>query len=230
MSYPLLAFFMGLLGSLHCAAMCGPLVLALPSSGVSQWKALLNKLVYHIGRLMTYVLLGLLIASVGNAISFRGWQQGVSVGTGLLLLLAGVFMFAGKYSTYLIQQQQRILAPLIKRMGYWLFRPGGNLFAGMINGLLPCGMVYMALAGALSANSVWNGGFFMLFFGLGTLPMMLSIAVFGNFVRRYFRFNMATWLPVMFVLMGCWFLLRGANLDIPYLSPLIYPEGAITCN
>lgn len=230
MSYPLLAFFMGLLGSLHCAAMCGPLVLALPSSGVSQRKALLNKLVYHIGRLMTYVLLGLLIASVGNAISFRGWQQGVSVGTGLLLLLAGVFMFAGKYSTYLIQQQQRILAPLIKRMGYWLFRPGGNLFAGMINGLLPCGMVYMALAGALSANSVWNGGFFMLFFGLGTLPMMLSIAVFGNFVRRYFRFNMATWLPAMFVLMGCWFLLRGANLDIPYLSPLIYPEGAITCN
>lgn len=230
MSYPLLAFFMGLLGSLHCAAMCGPLVLALPSSGVSQWKALLNKLVYHIGRLMTYVLLGLLIASVGNAISFRGWQQGVSVGTGLLLLLAGVFMFAGKYSTYLIQQQQRILAPLIKRMGYWLFRPGGNLFAGMINGLLPCGMVYMALAGALSANSVWNGGFFMLFFGLGTLPMMLSITVFGNFVRRYFRFNMATWLPAMFVLMGCWFLLRGANLDIPYLSPLIYPEGAITCN
>lgn len=230
MSYPLLAFFMGLLGSLHCAAMCGPLVLALPSSGVSQRKALLNKLVYHIGRLMTYGLLGLLIASVGNAISFRGWQQGVSVGTGLLLLLAGVFMFAGKYSTYLIQQQQRILAPLIKRMGYWLFRPGGNLFAGMINGLLPCGMVYMALAGALSANSVWNGGFFMLFFGLGTLPMMLSIAVFGNFVRRYFRFNMATWLPAMFVLMGCWFLLRGANLDIPYLSPLIYPEGAITCN
>lgn len=230
MSYPLLAFFMGLLGSLHCAAMCGPLVLALPSSGVSQWSAFLNKLVYQAGRLMTYVLLGLLIASIGNAISFRGWQQGVSIGTGLLLILAGVFMFAGKYSIFLIRQQQTLLAPLVKRMGYWLYRPGGNLFAGMINGLLPCGMVYMALAGALSANSVWNGGFFMLFFGLGTLPMMLSISVFGNFVRRYIQFNMATWLPAMFVIMGCWFLLRGANLDIPYLSPLIYPEGAITCN
>lgn len=230
MSYPLLAFFMGLLGSLHCAAMCGPLVLALPVNGRSQWRAFGNKLVYQVGRLLTYALLGVVIASIGNAITVQGWQQGISIGTGALLLLAGVFMFAGRYSTSLISLQQRLLAPLVKRMGYWLYRPGGNLVAGMVNGLLPCGMVYMALAGALSANSVWNGGFFMLFFGLGTLPMMLSVSVFGNLVRRYVRFNMAKWLPAMFVVMGCWFLLRGANLDIPYLSPLIYPEGAITCN
>lgn len=230
MSYPVLAFFMGVLGSLHCAAMCGPLVLALPYSGASQWKAFTNKLVYQIGRITVYVLLGFVIASIGNIISFRGWQQGVSIGTGLLLLLAGVLMFAGKYSTFLVAKQQALVAPLVRRMGYWLFRPGGNLFAGMINGLLPCGMVYMALAGALSADSVWNGGFFMLFFGLGTLPMMLSVSVFGNFVKGRIRFNMATWLPAMFIIMGSWFLLRGANLDIPYLSPLIYPEGAITCN
>ncbi len=230
MSYQLLAFFMGLLGSLHCAAMCGPLVLALPVGRRSQWRAFLNKLVYQVGRVLTYILLGLLIASIGNALSFRGWQQGVSIGTGVLLLIAGTFMLAGRYSTLLVGVQQRLLAPLVKRMGYWLYRPGGNLIAGMVNGLLPCGMVYLALAGSLSANSVMNGGLFMLFFGLGTLPMMLSISIFGNFIRRYVRFNMAKWLPAMFVVMGCWFLLRGANLDIAYLSPLIYPEGALTCN
>lgn len=221
---------MGLLGSLHCAAMCGPLVLALPVGRRSQWRAFLNKLVYQVGRVLTYILLGLLIASIGNALSFRGWQQGVSIGTGVLLLIAGTFMLAGRYSTLLVGVQQRLLAPLVKRMGYWLYRPGGNLIAGMVNGLLPCGMVYLALAGSLSANSVMNGGLFMLFFGLGTLPMMLSISIFGNFIRRYVRFNMAKWLPAMFVVMGCWFLLRGANLDIAYLSPLIYPEGALTCN
>ena len=230
MSYPLLAFFMGLLGSLHCAAMCGPLLLALPVGGRSQWRAFLNKLVYQLGRLLTYVALGVLIASIGNALSVRGWQQAVSVGTGALLVLAGGFMLAGRYSTSLIGLQQRLLAPLVGRMGYWLYRPGGNLIAGILNGLLPCGMVYMALAGALSADSVLNGGLFMLFFGTGTLPMMLSVSLFGNFIRRYGRFIMAKWLPAMFLVMGCWFLLRGANLDIPYLSPLIYPEGAITCN
>lgn len=229
MSYHLLAFFMGLLGSLHCAAMCGPLVLALPTAGMSQWKAFLNKLTYQFGRLLTYGLLGLAIGFIGNVISLQGWQQGISITTGVLLVMMGFMMLMGRYFPYFIQKQQVLMAPLAGWMAYWLYRPGGNVFAGILNGLLPCGMVYMALAAALSADSVWNGGAFMLAFGAGTLPVMLAVSVFGNFAKKYVHFNMAKWLPAMFVVMGCWFLLRGANLDIPYLSPLIYPEGAINC-
>lgn len=229
MNYLTLAFFMGFLGSFHCAVMCGPLVLALPTAGMSQGKAFFNKLLYQFGRLTTYGTLGLIIGFIGNAVAVQGWQQGISLFTGVLLVTMAVFTFMGNNFPALILKQQQFMAPLISRMGYWLYRPGGNVFAGMLNGLLPCGMVYMALAAALNADSAWSGGTFMLVFGAGTLPMMLLVSVFGNFVKRYFNFNMAKWLPAMFLIMGCWFLLRGANLDIPYLSPLIYPEGAINC-
>lgn len=115
-------------------------------------------------------------------------------------------------------------------MGYWLYKPGGSFVAGIFNGLLPCGMVYMALAAALNADSVGNGGLFMLYFGIGTLPMMLTVAIIGTLLKQKIRLNFNKWLPAMLLIMGIWFLLRGANLDIPFLSPVIYPEGAMICD
>src|SRR5690606_12610000 len=101
--------------------------------------------------------------------------------------------------------------------------------AGMLNGLLPCGMVYLALASALSSGSLLNGAQFMVLFGLGTLPLMLTAGVAGSFIKNRLKLRFTAWLPALFLVMGCWFVLRGANLDIPFLSPLLYPEGAIHC-
>lgn len=230
MQYYHLAFFMGLFGSLHCVAMCGPLVLALPAAGRSKWAAFFNRLLYQTGRVLTYGLLGLLIGLIGNAVSVKGWQQAISIATGLFLVGMGLANIFGRYFPYFIQKQQQLLAPLTRWMGYWLFRPGGSFAAGILNGLLPCGMVYMAMAAALSAGTVWDGGVFMVAFGLGTLPLMLAFSLLGSWAKRRFRTDFAaTLLPTLFFIMGIWFLLRGANLDIPFLSPLIYPEGAILC-
>src|SRR5690554_2042226 len=172
MEYHYLAFFMGFFGSLHCVAMCGPLVLALPVSGRSAWWGTLNRLVYQFGRILTYGVLGLALGLLGNTIAVKGWQQVISIGTGSLLVLMGLFNFFSGHFPGLVKRQQQIMQPVIRQMGYWLFRPGGSLLAGALNGLLPCGMVYMALAAALNADTVWGGGSFMVSFGLGTLPMM----------------------------------------------------------
>ncbi|WP_353126350.1 sulfite exporter TauE/SafE family protein [Parapedobacter pyrenivorans] len=230
MSYYTLAFFMGLFGSLHCVAMCGPLVLAF-SDGQSHspWQVVSNKLRYQFGRVMVYGLLGLAIGGIGRVFEIKAWQQGVTLITGVLLVGMGLFTLFGKRFDSFSRLQQQLVGPLTRWIGYWLYRPGGHLVVGMLNGLLPCGMVYMALAAALSADSVGGGGLFMLLFGLGTWPAMLSVSLLGSFAKFRARFNFAFWLPMLCIVMGGWFLLRGANLNIPYLSPLIYPKGAIVC-
>lgn len=231
MSYYTLAFFMGLFGSVHCMAMCGPLVLALSAGEpCSPWQLVCRKILYQIGRVMTYGVLGLVMGAIGHLFEGRGWQQGIALFTGLLLVGTGLFSLFGKRIHRFTHLQQRFVSPLTRWVGYWLYRPGGHFVVGMLNGLLPCGMVYMALAATLSANSVSGGGLFMLLFGLGTWPAMLLIALLGSFTRARMRFNFAFWLPMICLLMGGWFLLRGAGLDIPYLSPLIYPDGAIACD
>ncbi len=229
MDYLALAFFMGLFGSLHCVAMCGPLVLAMPAAHTTWWSRLANTAGYHLGRVLVYGVFGLLVGLIGHSIGGQGWQRGLTLVTGALLVGAGVSMVVGKRAQSGSRWQQRALVSLTRWIGYWLYRPGGNLVVGALNGLLPCGMVYMALAAALSAESVAGAGLFMVLFGLGTWPALFAVSIAGQAAKKSLRINLATWLPIICVVMGCWFLLRGANLDIPYLSPLVYPEGAITC-
>jgi sulfite exporter TauE/SafE len=229
MSYPLLAFFMGLFGSIHCAVMCGPLMLALPQTGQSKSGQWAGRLLYQGGRIISYGLLGVLLAGIGQQLSLQGWQQSISLVTGGLLLVVGIFQLIGIRSNKGIALQQRFLQPVIKGMGFWLYRPGGSFLAGMLNGFLPCGMVYMALLSAVNASSIAGGGWFMMCFGLGTLPILLTITSLGHWVKKIKGKSSKRYLPYLMIVMGIWFLLRGANLDIPYLSPLLYPEGAIHC-
>jgi len=219
MSYAYLAFFMGFFGSLHCLFMCGPLVFALP-----------NKWVYHAGRLWTYSLLGGLLAWIGSAFVMQSSQLWISLITGGILLLFALLHFIGVHYPKLNRFQDKLFSPVVKQMGVWLKNPKGSFIAGMFNGLLPCGMVYMALASALQADGVQNGMLFMLFFGLGTAPMMLGFSQIARFVKTRLKFNFNQWLPFIWLIMGAWFVLRGANLDIPYLSPYLFPDGAITCD
>ena len=229
MTYHYLAFFMGLLGSIHCAVMCGPLLLAVQAGQGISWKTTFNKLLYQFGRILTYGLIGLFLGLLGNVASLQGWQQGFSLVTGILLFAIGLFYMFGKSSSKLAAIQTKAIQPFAKFMGKWLYRPGGSFVAGVLNGILPCGMVYMALASAVNADSIWNSFYFMLLFGLGTLPLLLVFSFAGNFPKRIFKKGFSTVLPILFILMGLWFILRGANLDIPYLSPLIHVDGAMNC-
>lgn len=229
MTYHYLAFFMGLLGSIHCAVMCGPLLLAVQAGQGISWKTTFNKLLYQFGRILTYGLIGLFLGLLGNVASLQGWQQGFSLVTGILLFAIGLFYMFGKSSSKLAAIQTKAIQPFAKFMGKWLYRPGGSFVAGVLNGILPCGMVYMALASAVNADSIWNSFYFMLLFGLGTLPLLLVFSFAGNFPKRIFKKGFSTVLPILFILMGLWFILRGANLNIPYLSPLIHVDGAMNC-
>lgn len=229
MSYHYLAFFMGLLGSIHCAAMCGPLLLAVHGGKTFSWKQTFNKVLYQIGRILTYGWIGLLLGALGNIAAIKGWQQGFSLLTGIILVAIGLFYLFGRRSAVLVGFQTRMVQPFARAMGRWIYRPGGSFIAGVMNGILPCGMVYMALASAVNSDGALNSFLFMVFFGLGTLPLMLLFSLLANLPVRIFKLSFSRVLPVLYLAMGVWFILRGANLNIPYLSPLLYLEGAMNC-
>ena len=229
MTYHYLAFFMGLLGSIHCAVMCGPLLVAIQGSQQISWRQTFNKLLYQTGRILTYGCIGLLVGLLGSLATLQEWQQGFSVITGAILIVIGLFYFLGKNSRQLARLQTKAIQPLIRVMGRWLYRPGGAFLTGILNGILPCGMVYMALASAMNADRLMNSFWFMVLFGLGTLPLMLIFSFAASLPKGVFKIKFAGIIPFLYLLMGVWFLLRGANLDIAYLSPLIHVEGAINC-
>lgn len=229
MTYHYLAFFMGLFGSVHCAVMCGPLVLALQGGQQFSWAQVLNKLLYQLGRISTYALLGALLGFLGNVAAMQGWQQTFSVVTGVVLIGFAISYFFAKNSSVLARWQTKAIQPFARTMGKWLYRPGGSLIAGVLNGILPCGMVYMALASAMNSDSVLASAQFMLLFGLGTLPLMIIFSLASSFSIKIIKVKFSTILPLLFLIMGIWFILRGANLNIPYLSPLLHLDGAMNC-
>ncbi len=229
MTYNYLAFFMGLFGSIHCAVMCGPLIVALQGGQAFTWGLIFNKILYQIGRVFTYATLGALLGLLGNVAAFQGWQQGVSLVTGVMLVLIGLSYLFGPNSSKIAKWQSKAIQPFARTMGKWLYKPGGAIVAGVLNGILPCGMVYMALASAMNTDSLWGGAQFMLLFGIGTLPLMIAFSLVSSYSSKIIKVKFVKILPLLFLIMGIWFILRGANLDIPYLSPVIHLQGAMNC-
>jgi sulfite exporter TauE/SafE len=119
-------------------------------------------------------------------------------------------------------------------LGRLLFNghPGSVYGIGLLNGVLPCGMVYLALAGAVAAGTAWKGSLFMASFGLGTLPAMAAVGYFGAWLTPSLRNSARKLFPAMMVLMATLLIIRGLNLGIPYLSPSlnISSSGAIQCH
>ncbi|MCB0722635.1 MAG: sulfite exporter TauE/SafE family protein [Ignavibacteriae bacterium] len=212
---------LGFVGSFHCAGMCGPIAMALPGSGYKDFKFIFGRLIYNSGRVITYALMGALFGFLGNRIAISGLQQELSIVLGILILISLSFYFLGsknKYSAKLLTKYTSIikkpLATLFKKKSYFSL-----LLIGVINGLLPCGFVYIAIAGSLSTGGVTSGILFMTLFGLGTFPIMLSASVFGNIIRNKIRIPYAKILPSLSVVIAILLILRGLNLGIPYISP-----------
>ena len=212
------AFFIGLFGSVHCVGMCGPLALAIPSYQNKWWIIVLEKLLYNFGRIITYSLLGLLIGVIGRQLWLYGLQQDVSILSGILIIFAGLsrifklYLRPNKYFSIPVSAFNKLLH-------YALKHRAGHLFIGMLNGLLPCGFVYLAMVGAVNTPSPISAGQFMFWFGVGTLPLMLLATIGSGFVGYALRRRINKIIPYVMVCLGCWFILRGLSLDIPYLSP-----------
>lgn len=218
------ALLLGLISSLHCAAMCAPLQVMVMSQGSSQVHKK-QLFYYHAARISTYAVLGAFAGLLGNGLGIQTWQQEASLLSGLFLLAA----FAGFYLLKLDRKLLKLLFPYLSRLRGTLAKNksvsllyyGGS---GMINGLLPCGMVYLALFPAMTSNTWWLASGYMLLFGIGTLPTLVLANVGG---MRFLQ-TRGPWLqkaiPVFVVLTAFLLILRGMDLGIPYLSPTIPTE------
>lgn len=222
------ALSIGFLGSFHCVAMCGPIALALPIHEGSATRKILFLLIYHFGRILVYSLLGAILAMAGKSFALIGLQQIVSVTIGVLVLLF-LFFPSSWLSKYNLTRPLSNLYIKLQGSFSYLFKqrnPGAMFVMGALNGLLPCGLVYLALAGALASNGVAEGAIFMAFFGSATLPVMLALSFFKNKISLGMRNKMQRVTPYLISFMAVLMILRGLNLGIPYVSPEYHPQTA----
>jgi sulfite exporter TauE/SafE len=218
------SFFLGFLGSLHCAGMCGPIALALPVDQKSWGSRIAGSLLYNTGRTLTYGVLGLLLGIAGAGLFLWGIQQWVSIAVGSVMVL---WVLVSLLSRRIISiNSTGISSRITAQYGKWFSKRTyfSVLVIGFLNGLLPCGLVYVAMANALVSPSPAEGALRMIFFGLGTIPMMLSLTLTGNFLGLRFRNRIQKIIPWFVMLIGLLFILRGLNLGIPYISPKMDPQ------
>ena len=217
------AFTIGLVGSFHCIGMCGPIAFALPIKSNTLFSRIYSGLLYNSGRFTTCVLFGLLFGIIGQGISTASTQQTISIVLGVVLILSVLLpkSLVNKINPtgtvgFYISKVKNSLGKLLKSSS-----TPNLILIGLLNGLLPCGLVYAAIGGAIATGEVTSGALFMLAFGLGTLPMMFSAVLLSNFISLSFRNRIRKMIPVFVIILGCLFIVRGLNLNIPYLSPKI---------
>jgi hypothetical protein len=221
-----IAIALGLAGSLHCAAMCGPLMLALPVPAGGAARALASRLVYQSGRVFTYCLLGSLAGAAGKTMLAAGAQRWLSIALGVAILLGLAFSKRFLLSAPVIglvgRLKQAMSAQLRKRSRRSL------ALLGALNGLLPCGLVYVALAGATAQGTVSGAVLCMALFGLGTLPATLAISLSGKMFPPVLRLKLRPAIPVGLCVVAGLLILRGMALGIPFVSPSL-AAGAPGC-
>ncbi len=215
------AFFFGLISSLHCIGMCGPIAMMLPVDRNNQAKKVTQIVTYHLGRLSAYATIGLVFGLLGKGFFLAGIQQKLSIFIGVAMILV-ILIPEKKLALYnfskpifkLISKMKATLGSQFKNRSY------KSLFTiGLLNGFLPCGMVYVALFGAIAMQSPDYGVVYMLLFGLGTVPMMSSVVYLNSFLTVPIRNKIQKAIPYVAVLIGALFILRGLGLGIPYVSP-----------
>jgi hypothetical protein len=222
------AFLLGLVGSLHCAGMCGPLALALPAAGNSTPTYVLGRVAYNAGRIITYCLLGIVFGLMGWTFLMAGLQRWVSIALGVALLL-GLFasrrLALARPVTSAVNQLKARMSVLLRRRSF-----AALAVLGLLNGLLPCGLVYVACAGAAATGGILAGASYMTAFGVGTVPIMLAISLSGNLVPTSLRLKLVKTIPVCVFLLASLLILRGMSLGIPYLSPSMSAASASCCH
>ena len=222
------AFVLGLSSSFHCVGMCGPLLLAVPTraSNNYQW---LEIIIYHAARIFTYALLGILVGFAGLRLQVANLQQFFSLTIGVILL---IYVFAGRFfadASWLLAFNKMIFSFFgfaAKQKGQW-----GTLLLGVANGLLPCGMVYIALTGAMATAKISDAATFMLLFGVGTLPLLFVFNFYGVRLQAAVKQRIKLIAPLLIIIMGLLLILRGLNLGIPYISPhFVNSGGGVACH
>jgi len=231
----LAGLLLGLASNFHCIGMCGPIAMAIPLNRSSNLSIALGSIKYNFGRIITYFFLGLIIGSIGITINTFGILQWLSIIAGIGL----IFYAWRKYFNLLPLTTLSIIKinPFLnKGLGRIIKSksPFKLLLLGVLNGLLPCGMVFVALGNALLTGEVILSGLAMIAFGIGTLPAMVAVTFMANKINSPARQKLNRIVPYMLTVVGLLIILRGMNLGIPFISPsvnvvekVIYESGEV---
>lgn len=215
------ALIFGLLGSFHCIGMCGPIAFLLPLDRDNKLNKLLQIFLYHFGRIFSYAIIGLAFGVVGKSLALFGLQQQLSIIIGVIMLVL-VLIPKRKFGKFNPENAGFKFVNKIKNhLGHELKkkRPDTFFTVGFLNGFLPCGLVYMAVLGAIAVGSAIEGSLYMVLFGMGTIPLMTSAIWISNIISVKSRKHIRKLIPVFVGIIAVLFILRGLGLGIPYVSP-----------
>ena len=208
------AFIFGLISSLHCIGMCGPIAMMLPLDRSNPTKKAFQILLYHAGRLTAYGTLGLIFGFLGKGLYLAGMQQQLSIIAGVLIITI-VIVPEKVFAKYNFSKPiYKILSKIKTSLGSQFKKKTLNAIftIGLLNGFLPCGFVYLALAGAASSHGVLEGMSYMALFGLGTIPMMLVLSLSGSFISIKARNWVQRISPVVAIVLALFLIQRGVML------------------
>ena len=218
----LLIIALGFLGSFgHCVGMCGPIAFMLPVNRSNTIQKFLQVFLYHFGRLLAYSIIGVVFGILGRSFSIFGLQQNLSIGIGIVMILLVIVPYSIFLKYNFSKPVYRGIAKVKNSLGVALKKktPDTFLSIGFLNGFLPCGLVYMAVFGAIGTGTIIEGSLYMLLFGLGTIPLMTATVYAGNFLTQKTRQYIQKAIPVFVILIGLLFIIRGLGIGVPYLSP-----------
>jgi len=215
------ALLFGLISSFHCIGMCGPIAMMLPIDRSNQTKKVFQILLYHLGRLTAYGMLGLFFGILGKGLFLAGFQQKLSIFVGIMMIIF-VIVPEKKLVQYNFSKPiYKLISKVKSHLGAQFKRksPDALFTIGLLNGFLPCGLVYAALFGAIAMQSELLGVAYMVLYGIGTIPMMSAVVLLSNFITVPIRNRIQKLIPIVVILIGSLFIVRGMGLDIPYISP-----------
>lgn len=215
------AILFGLISSLHCVGMCGPIAMMLPIDHKNPSKKAMQILIYHLGRLTSYGMLGLVFGLLGRGFYMAGIQQQLSIVVGLGMIVLAVVPEKVLVRYNFSKPIYRLIAKIKSSLGAQFKRktPDALFTIGLFNGLLPCGLVYAALFGAIAMQNITMGIAYMVLYGLGTIPMMSAVVYVSSILSMPYRNKLQKAVPIVTVVIGVLFVLRGMGLDIAYISP-----------
>lgn len=201
------ALILGFTGSFHCIGMCSPLALAVTSM---KGHVLLNRFLYNAGRILVYGFFGAAISTAGTLLPISGFQNLLSVVLGVILLVIGITGISGVSIPFLTDFLQRFSSFLKLRFSMLLKRKSytTTFILGSLNGILPCGLTFIALSYCLTLDGPLDGFAFMLLFGAGTLPVMFGLTAVISLIVTKFHLNMRRVTTAVLILSGCLLIAR----------------------
>ncbi|WP_235296421.1 sulfite exporter TauE/SafE family protein [Portibacter marinus] len=227
------AFTLGMFGSLHCLGMCGPLAFALlPGIHRGGIKNTLRVILYNLGRTSSYMILGLIAGLFISAISLTGLQKPLTILVGIVLIIMAFVSINLERTISKNKIYQKAISYYHRKIRYILQEKASRnaWFLGMLNGLVPCGLVYLALAGALNSGSLSNSSLFMAYFGLGTFPAMFLLLIGSSYLTLSNRLRWNKVMTYLQLMVGIFLIYRGIAVEMPVNLELYWSLGKVMCH